>query len=99
MTLSLFGVRLVQLQGIDPNSYAQMAAAEGTQEVVLPAVRGDILDRNGKPLADSIDGRMIVADPQLTADHATQIAALLYKRLKVDYVSTLAKLRAHEKDG
>lgn len=99
MTLSLFGVRLVQLQGLDPNSYAQMAAAAGTQEVVLPAVRGDILDRNGKPLADSIDGRMIVADPQLTADHAAQIAALLYKRLKVDYVSALAKLRAHDRDG
>ena len=99
MALSVFGVRLVQLQGLDPNSYAQMAAAEGTQEVVLPAVRGDILDRNGKPLADSIDGRMIVADPQLTADHAAQLAALLYKRLKVDYVSTLAKLRAHDVDG
>ena len=29
MVLSVFGGRLVQLQGIDPNSYAAMAAAEG----------------------------------------------------------------------
>ena len=56
MVLSLFGARLVQLQGLDPDSYAAMAAAEGTVDVVLPAERGDILDRNGQPLAASIDG-------------------------------------------
>src|SRR3954451_13342305 len=30
MVLSLFGARLVQLQGLDPGSYAERAAAEGT---------------------------------------------------------------------
>ena len=40
-----------------------MAAAEGMVQVVLPAERGDILDRNGEPLADSVDGMMVVADP------------------------------------
>lgn len=93
MALSLFGARLVQLQGIDPNSYAQMAAAEGTEEVDLPAERGDILDRNGRPLADSVSGLMVVADPELTYPHAADLAAFLYKELDVDYVSTLAKLR------
>ena len=34
-----------------------MAAAEGAVEVALPAERGDILDRNGVPLADSVDGQ------------------------------------------
>jgi cell division protein FtsI (penicillin-binding protein 3) len=29
MVLSVFGARLVQLQGVDPNAYAEMAAAEG----------------------------------------------------------------------
>ena len=43
MVLSVFGARLVQLQGIDPGSYAAMAAAESMQDVVLPATRGDIL--------------------------------------------------------
>ena len=37
MVLSVFGARLVQLQGVDPGSYAAMAAAEGTVQVVLPA--------------------------------------------------------------
>ena len=68
MVLSFFGARLVQLQGIDPKSYAAMAAAEGIVEVTLPAERGDILDRNGVALADSIQGKMVVADPLMTAD-------------------------------
>lgn len=94
MVLSVFAVRLVQLQGLDPGSYAEMAAAEGSQQVVLPATRGEILDRNGEALAESIDGRMIVADPQVTEPVAPQLATFLAKRLKVDYIDTLTKLRA-----
>ena len=83
----------MQLQGVDPGSYAAMAAAEGTVEVVLPAERGDILDRNGEPLADSVDGLMVVADPALTAEDAPAIAWFLAQRLSVDYIDTLARLR------
>jgi cell division protein FtsI (penicillin-binding protein 3) len=93
MVLSLFGARLVQLQGLDPEQYAEMAAAEGTVEVVLPAERGDILDRNGQPLAASIDGLMLVGDPEQTADKAPQIARFLAERLDVDYFTVLKRLR------
>ena len=93
MVLSLFGARLVQLQGLDPGSYAAMAAAEGTVDVVLPAERGDILDRNGQPLAVSIDGLMVVADPQLTEDQAPEIARFLAQELDVDYFTVLKRLR------
>ncbi len=93
VVLSIFGARLVQLQGMDPKSYARMASAEDTVNVVLPAERGDILDRNGKPLADSVAGLMVVADPELTTKHAPELATLLYRRLHVDYAATLAKLR------
>ncbi len=94
MVLSLFGARLVQLQGIDPRQYAAMAAAEGSVSVVLPAERGDILDRNGQPLADSVDGLMVVADPSLTSESAPELATFLSKRLDVDYFETLERLRA-----
>ena len=97
IVLSFFGARLVQLQGVDPGSYAAMAAAEGTVKVVLPAERGDILDRNGEPLADSVDGLMVVADPAQTAEDAPAIARFLAERLSVDYIDTLARLR--EKDS
>lgn len=93
VVLSAFMGRLVQLQGLDSSSYAEMAAAEGTVKVVLPAARGDIYDRNGEPLADSVDGLMVVADPQVTVAQAPELAKFLTKRLDVDYFPTLAKLR------
>ena len=93
IVLSVFGARLVQLQGIDPRSYAAMAAAEGEVDVVLPASRGDILDRNGQPLAHSIDGEMVVADPQLTGSRAPELARFLARRLDVDYFTILPRLR------
>ncbi len=93
MVLSVFAVRLVQLQGLDPRSYAAMAAAEGTVDAVLPAERGDILDRNGQPLAASIDGLMVVGDPKMTEDQAPQIAKFLAERLDVDYFTVLKRLR------
>lgn len=96
MVLSLFAARLVQLQGVDPNQYAAMAAAEGEVSVILPAERGDIVDRNGDPLADSIDGLMVVADPSLTEKRAADLAGLLSKRLDLDYFATLEKLRAQD---
>ncbi|MFB9314926.1 peptidoglycan D,D-transpeptidase FtsI family protein [Nocardioides plantarum] len=93
MILSLFAARLVQLQGVDPGQYAQMAAAEGKISVVLPAERGDIVDRNGEPLADSIDGLMIVADPSLTKKRAPELASFLARRLHLDYLTVLERLR------
>ena len=96
MVLSVFGARLVQLQGVDPRSYAQMAAAEGSVTVPLPATRGEILDRNGEPLAESVDGRMIVADPAVTEKVAPELATLLSERLGVDYFETLERLRVED---
>ena len=89
MVLSVFGARLVQLQGVDPNAYAAMAAAEGTVTLDLPAERGDILDRNGRPLADSVDGEMVVADPFVTRAKAPELAKFLASRLDIDYFETL----------
>ena len=97
IVLSVFAGRLIQLQGIDPASYAQMAAAEGSVTVALPAARGEILDRRGDPLAESVDGRMIVADPAVTAKVAPELAGILSRRLGIDYIQTLDRLR--EKDS
>ncbi|HEY3530107.1 MAG TPA: penicillin-binding protein 2 [Nocardioides sp.] len=93
LVMSFFGARLVQLQGIEPEKYATLAASTGgTVTVELPAVRGKILDRNGRPLADSVDGRMVVADPQQTRPRAPELARFLAKRLHIDYFSTLRAL-------
>ncbi len=96
IVLSFFGARLVQLQGVDPRSYAAMAAAEGAARLPLVAERGDILDRNGVALADSIRGKMVIADPVLTAGQAPELARLLSDRLSIDYFKTLSALRGRK---
>ncbi len=94
VVLSVFAARLVQLQGLDPEQYATMAAKEGSETIVLPATRGDILDRNGEPMAASARGLMIVADPSLTVTRAPSLARFLAGRLAVDYFTVLRRLRA-----
>jgi len=93
MVFSLFAARLVQLQGVDPGQYAAMAAAQGTRTLTLPAQRGEIFDRFGEPLADSVEGRAVIANPAETADAAPQVATFLARELGVDYTTTLRKLR------
>ncbi len=93
MVLSIFGARLFQLQGIDAKAYAAKAEEAGLVTVTLPATRGSIVDRNGAPLAESVDGLMIVADPTMTAPNANAIAKIVARRLDVDYFEVLERLR------
>ena len=92
MLLSLFGARLFQLQGVDSKAYASRADASGLVNIALPAKRGRILDRNGTPLAESVAGMMVVADPTRTNPNAEAIAKLLADRLHLDYFDLLGKL-------
>ena len=94
MLLSLFGARLFQLQGVDSKAYASRAEAAGLVNIALPATRGRILDRNGTPLAESVAGMMVVADPTRTTANAESIAKLLADRLHLDYFDLLGKLTA-----
>ncbi|UYM05359.1 peptidoglycan D,D-transpeptidase FtsI family protein [Solicola gregarius] len=91
--LSLFAARLFQLQGVDANAYAAKAAEEGTQKIALHAERGEILDRDGEALATSIDAWAITADPTMTDDDAPKIAAILARKLDLDYFTLVEKLR------
>ncbi|HZP50311.1 penicillin-binding protein 2 [Actinocrinis sp.] len=82
--LSLFGGRLFQLQAMDSAGYGASASAERTQDYVLTATRGSILDSAGQPLAESVDAVDITADPvqirslkQDPAVYASKLAALL----------------------
>jgi cell division protein FtsI (penicillin-binding protein 3) len=78
---------------VDAKAYVAKADAEGLVTVDLPATRGSITDRNGTPLADSVDGLMLVADPTLTVKHASGIATIIARRLDLDYFDLLHKLR------
>jgi cell division protein FtsI (penicillin-binding protein 3) len=92
----VFGLRLFQIQGLDTSAYAAMAIEAGTAKNVVPAPRGEILDRNGKDLATSVDGMTITADPSMTAKDAPRIARILVQKLgstRLDYFDTIDKLR------
>ena len=61
----IFTGRLMQLQGVDSSVYASEANKQYAQSVVLTADRGEIVDRNGTPLATTVDARDITGDPLL----------------------------------
>lgn len=96
LLFTVFGIRLFQIQGLDTSTYAAMARETGTASTVIPAPRGRILDRDGKPLAGTVDGLTITADPSMTADDAPRIAQILTEVLGpdvVDYFATIDLLR------
>jgi cell division protein FtsI (penicillin-binding protein 3) len=81
--MSLFVGRLLQLQGLDAATYAEVASKERLRSNVLPATRGQITDRHGVALATTVDARDVTADPVLVAD-AGATAARLAPILAVD---------------
>lgn len=52
--LVLLVLRLFQVQVVDGSTYAARAAADRTAEVALPAARGLLFDRAGRPLAVNV---------------------------------------------
>lgn len=93
IVISVFAVRLAQLQGLDAREYASLARAVGMTTEVRPATRGSILDRNGQPLAESLDGMMLVADPTKTKPNAPEIATVISETTGADYFTLLEGLR------
>jgi cell division protein FtsI (penicillin-binding protein 3) len=77
VVLSLLSGRLIQLQGLDASSYAAQARSSRMHVVPVPALRGTILDRNGEPLAQSVEAYDIVVDQQLIADEGNVAAYAL----------------------
>jgi cell division protein FtsI (penicillin-binding protein 3) len=63
--LTMFGGRLVQLQGMESGYYRQQAQSEKLKPIVLPALRGTIYGANGQPLALTIETYQVWADPPL----------------------------------
>ncbi|HET7685696.1 MAG TPA: penicillin-binding protein 2 [Candidatus Limnocylindria bacterium] len=55
--------RLVQLQVVDGAAYARRAASVGTIELPIPAARGLIYDREGRPLAVNVPSWTVKARP------------------------------------
>ncbi|MFJ6196360.1 peptidoglycan D,D-transpeptidase FtsI family protein [Micromonospora sp. NPDC092111] len=83
LVLAIFatiGIRLVFLQAVDAPAYAGGGVNSRLTRVDLPAPRGSIEDRNGAPLARSVEARYVFADPTMVKDPtatAKQLSPLL----------------------
>ncbi|MGZ6826207.1 MAG: peptidoglycan D,D-transpeptidase FtsI family protein, partial [Mycobacteriales bacterium] len=64
-----------QLQGLQPTAYAAGAGVQRTREIVLPAERGQVLDRNGNVLALSVMAKNMYAEPRTIAKATCQAGA------------------------
>ena len=78
MTFALTAVfgRLVQLQVVKAATYQDLGSKQRVRRVELPAKRGTIYDRNGVPLAMSVDARAIYANPSFITDAAGTAKAI-----------------------
>lgn len=81
--LALVG-RLTFLQVFQAPHLTALARAQRTRDVDLASVRGEIVDRNGKELAVSVDAASIYAQPVDFELDPAQIAARLAPVLKMD---------------
>jgi cell division protein FtsI (penicillin-binding protein 3) len=74
--LALVGVRLFWIQVVQASELAKAAQAQRTRDIVLPARRGSILDREGQPLAVTSDAKTIYADPHDVVDATSTASAI-----------------------
>ena len=99
LTISLWalviGIRLVHLQVLGRGFFEQQGTRQSERTINLDPRRGPILDREGRPLAVSVDAESLYAVPQDVADPPATAAALA-RALSLDAAErreVLAKLQ------
>jgi cell division protein FtsI (penicillin-binding protein 3) len=92
--LTLFGGRLVQLQGMEAAAFRKDAASEQVNKLTLYGMRGTIFGANGQTLAMTLQTFAVVADPQqMTAASMPGYAARLAGPLGLDSQRVLTMLQ------
>jgi len=82
IVMSVFAARLVQVQGVQSEQYAERAAKELRSSATLPAIRGEIVDVHGVVLARSVNAinitvdQTLVNDPEVAAEAIAPILGL-----------------------
>ena len=98
LVLTVFGVRLVDVQTLTGRELAQRAYDDRLKTAVIPAERGQIVDRNGVVLATSVESYHIVANQvqvgtwKRNGDGAVEAAALLAPLIGVPEAELGARL-------
>jgi cell division protein FtsI (penicillin-binding protein 3) len=90
--------RLVQMQITEAPALAAQGLQLRLETVDLPALRGNIVDRNGVLLAGTVESRYVFADPGLIKDPARTAAALV-GLLDVPESELVPKLMPHKRSN
>ncbi|MDT7572669.1 MAG: hypothetical protein QOE05_2843 [Actinomycetota bacterium] len=67
VVLVVLAGRLVWLQGLQSTAYAADATSQRLRTTTLVAPRGEITDRSGEPLAQSVEARAVYGEPRIIA--------------------------------
>ncbi|MFD6953654.1 peptidoglycan glycosyltransferase [Nocardiopsis sp. TSRI0078] len=93
--LLLFAGRLVQIQGLEADHYAEAASNTRLQTIDIPTLRGQITDADGKPFALSLEVRTVFVDPQeVDPEERTRLIDELAARFHLDRDEVAAKVDA-----
>lgn len=76
IVLSLFAAQLLRLQALDASAMAQEALGSRETTHKLKAMRGDILDRNGVPLATSVERYDVSVDQRVLCLYGQKVNRL-----------------------
>ncbi len=83
VVFALFGVRLMQMQIVQGEEYLALAEAGDVKTQTIVAARGEIVDRNGEPLAENRVGYDIILDKvYMTKDMENQVILRLVEILR-----------------
>jgi cell division protein FtsI (penicillin-binding protein 3) len=86
------GFRLVDVQALNADQYADRGFEQRVRQEELAAVRGAILDRDYQAIARSVDALTVIADPTLIVDDVAtaQLLAPLVSRSEDDLIQAFA---------
>ncbi len=91
------GVRLVDVQALNADAYADRGFEQRVRQEELVAVRGSILDRDHQAIATSVDALTVIADPTLIVDDVAtaQLLAPLVSRTEDELIDAFASDRRY----
>ena len=95
IVLTALGGRLFQLQVVNGEEYARRAAADRTFEIPLPAPRGLVFDRAGRPLAVNVPSWTVKVRPaDLPPSQARRVLGQVARATGGDAAAMLERLEA-----
>ncbi|MEK7818464.1 MAG: penicillin-binding transpeptidase domain-containing protein [Bacteroidota bacterium] len=91
------GVRLFDIQVVDGEKYATRAVQQQNSEIILPATRGIIYDKNSTPIVSNTMFVSFAADPKITKPNAKKFSNIFGKVFDKPSQQYLAKLKSKKR--